>query len=161
MTPVLTPTAPIAVADALAYVDTHLDLSNVRMKLADPDEGAGLAPAVLDLMEQEYRRFLALHLAFPEMDVVPCKIVDEMWHRHILDTAAYREDCEAIFGRFLDHFPYFGMRGKDDAQDLQDAYELTVERYREAFGEPPEDTWVTVDASSRCKRTACKPQRCK
>ena len=35
-----------------------------------------------------YRRFLALHLAFPDMDVVPCKLVDEMWHRHILDPAA-------------------------------------------------------------------------
>jgi len=81
--------------------------------------------------------FLALHLAYPEMDVVPCKIVDEMWHQHILDTAAYREDCEAIFGRFLDHFPHFGMRGEDDARALEDAYVETIDRYREAFGEPP------------------------
>jgi hypothetical protein len=104
---------------------------------------------------------LALHLAYPEMDIVPCKIVDEMWHQHILDTAAYRQDCEAIFGRFLDHFPYFGMRGEDDARALENAYVETIERYREAFGEPPADTWITVDASSRCKRTACKPQKCK
>jgi hypothetical protein len=33
-------------------------------------------------------------------------VVDEMWHRHILDTAAYRADCDSLFGRFLDHFPY-------------------------------------------------------
>ena len=25
---------------------------------------------------------------------VSCAIVDEIWHQHILDTAAYREHCE-------------------------------------------------------------------
>jgi hypothetical protein len=147
--------------DALARLDELLDLSNVRMKLADSDEGPGLDPSRIDLMEQEYRKFLSLQLLHPEADIVPCKIVDEMWHRHILDTAAYRDDCQTIFGRFLDHFPYFGMRGEDDAQALHDAYAATLERYRGAFGEPPEDTWITIDASSRCKRTACKPQKCR
>jgi hypothetical protein len=157
---VATPIVPSAV-DAFERLEGLLDLSNLRMKLADPDEGKSYGMEHLDLMEREYRRFLALHLAYPGMDVVPCKIVDELWHQHILDTAAYRDDCEAIFGHFLDHFPYFGMRGDDDAQDLQDAYELTIERYREAFGEPPADTWITVGASSKCKRTACKPQKCR
>jgi len=130
------------------------------MKLADREEGQGLSNDELDLMETEYRRFLALHLLHPEADIVPCKLVDEMWHRHILDTAAYREDCEAIFGQFLDHFPYFGMRGEADAQALADAYADTLDRYREAFGEPPDDTWIAADASS-CRRTACKPQKCR
>ena len=125
----------------------------------DP-EGQGLAEAELDVMEREYRRFLALHLAFPEADIVPCKLVDEMWHRHILDTIAYRHDCDALFGRFLDHFPYFGMRGDEDAQALNDAYADTIERYRDAFGEPAEGTWISSDAS-KCRRTACKPQKCK
>jgi hypothetical protein len=149
------------IRDALARVDELLDLSNIRMKLADPDEGKGYGGPYLDTMEQEYRRFLALHLAYPDMDVVPCKIVDEMWHQHILDTAAYRDDCDAIFGFYLDHFPYFGMRGDDDARALHEAYAQTLERYRAAFGEPPADTWIVVDASSSCKRTACKPQKCK
>jgi hypothetical protein len=145
--------------DALAHLDS-LDLTNVRMKLADREEGQGLSNDELDLMETEYRRFLALHLLHPEADIVPCELVDEMWHRHILDTAAYREDCEAIFGQFLDHFPYFGMRGEADAQALADAYADTLDRYREAFGEPPDDTWIAADASS-CRRTACKPQKCR
>lgn len=146
--------------EALTNLEDLLDLSNIRMKLADPEEGKGYDIAHLDLLEGEYRKFLALHLAYPEMDVVPCKIVDEMWHQHILDTAAYREDCESIFGEYLDHFPYFGMRGEEDARALNDAYAETLERYRSAFGEPPADTWVTVDAA-KCKRTACKPQKCK
>jgi hypothetical protein len=61
-------------------------------------------------MEEEYRKFLALHLSYPDVDIVPCKIVDEIWHQHILDTAAYRDDCDALFGRFLDHFPYVAAR---------------------------------------------------
>jgi hypothetical protein len=147
--------------EAQTRLDRCLDLGNVKMKLADTDEGPGLGADYIDVMEQEYRKFLALQLMYPDADVVPCKIVDEMWHRHILDTAAYREDCDAIFGRFLDHFPYFGMRGEEDARALNGAYAATLERYREAFGEPPADTWITVDASSKCKRTACKPQKCR
>lgn len=156
-----TPTASMTAADALAHIEKRLDLSNVRMKLRNPDDGPPETEQRLDLMEQEYRRFLALHLLAPEAEIVPCKVVDEMWHRHILDTAAYRSDCEAIFGQFLDHFPYFGLRGEADAQALVDAYADTIERYREAFGEPPADTWISADAAGRCKRTACKPQKCK
>jgi len=157
----LTLADPKAITDALQLLDERLDLSNVRMKLADPEEGHGYTEPQLDVMEDEYRKFLALHLAYPDADVVPCKLVDEIWHQHILDTAAYREDCDAIFGRFLDHFPYFGMRDEQDAQALEDAYADTIDRYRDAFGEPPADSWITVDASSRCKRTACKPQKCR
>jgi hypothetical protein len=59
---------------------------------------------------------------------------------------SYRVDCDAIFGRFLEHFPYFGLRGPQDAQDLSDSYDVTLQVYREAFGEPPEGTWVSGDA---------------
>jgi len=151
------------VADASAAIerlDGLLDLRNVRMKLADPEEGPGLSNDQIELMEAEYRKFLALQLMHPGDDIVPCEIVDEMWHRHILDTAAYREDCAAIFGQFLDHFPYFGMRGEADAQALNDAYADTLERYQAAFGDPPAETWISTDAAS-CKRKACKPQKCR
>src|SRR3954452_2187650 len=146
--------------EALGRLNDRLDLGNVKMKLADSDEGPGLSPDYIELMEGEYRKFLALQLLYPDADIVPCKIVDEMWHRHILDTAAYREDCDAIFGRFLDHFPYFGMRGEEDAQALNDAYADTLWRYRDAFGEPPAETWISSDAA-KCGRTACKPQKCR
>jgi hypothetical protein len=77
----------------LGRLDAVLDLGNVRLKLADQEEWKGYDEARLDLMESEYRKFLALHLAFPGDDIVPCKLVDEIWHQHILDTAAYRADC--------------------------------------------------------------------
>jgi len=147
-------------ADALRQLDALLDLTNVRVKLADVEEGEGMTADELDLAEQEYRRFLALHWAFPEADIVPCKLVDEVWHQHILDTQAYHADCDVIFGDYLHHFPYFGMRGDDDVRALGDAYRETLTMYRDAFGEPPNSTWIASDAS-RCTRTACKPQKCR
>ncbi len=144
-----------AADEAFASLDVSLDLSDVRMKLADADEGPGLNEAQIDLMEGEYRKFLALQLAHPEATIVPCKIVDEIWHRHILDTAAYRRDCEAIFGRFVDHYPYFGMRSEAEAEELNDAYVGTLGLYRDAFGEPPPDTWVSEDPA-RCRKPTCR-----
>jgi hypothetical protein len=151
---------PITTTDALKLLDEVLDLSNVRMKLADPEEGKGYSDAELDLREGEYRKFLALHMAFREAEIAPCKMVDEFWHQHILDTEAYHDDCDAIFGDYLHHFPYFGMRGEADAEALQDAYADTLGRYRVAFGAPPDGTWLPTEAT-RCGRTNCKVQRCK
>lgn len=141
--------------EAIAHVDRRLDLTNVRRKLADSDEGKGYAAHELDAMEREYRKFLALRIAHPDLDIVPCKLADEMWHQHILDTAAYRADCDALFGEFLDHYPYFGMNGPLDAQALRDAYAETVSLYLDAFGTPPADTWIAADAA-RCKRPKCR-----
>lgn len=136
-----------------------LDLSMVRMKLADPIEGKGWTINELDLAEREYRRFLALNIAYPEESIVPCEMVDVVWHGHILDTAAYAGDCEQIFGFFLHHFPYFGLRGPDDAAQLVDAYDRTVELYTAAFDEPPAGVW-RPEAAMKCKRTNCKRQKC-
>ena len=150
----------VTAIDALARVEEVIDLASVRRKLADPGEGRGYSAAELDSMEREYRRYLALQLAFPEATIVPCRIVDELWHQHILDTRAYAVDCERLFGSFLHHYPYFGMRDEAEAEELRDAYADTLERYRVAFGEPPAGTWVSADAA-KCSRTACKPQKCR
>jgi len=150
----------MSIDHALRHLDRTLDLAGVRAKLADPEEGKGYGRDRLDLLEIEYRRFLAMHLVHPNRDIVPCKLVDEIWHQHILDTIAYRADCDAIFGRFLDHFPYFGMRGPEDAVALSDAYADTLELYQEDFGNPPEGTWISADAA-KCSRTNCKPTKCR
>jgi hypothetical protein len=159
MTAIMNQAPQMTAAEALERIDA-VDLSMLRTKLADPHEGKGWADAQLDLAEREYRHFLALHLMYPEMAVVPCALVDAVWHAHILDTRAYASDCERVFGFFLHHFPYFGMRGKQDAADLIDAYDLTVVRYQDAFGAPPDGVW-RPEQSASCKRTNCKPQRCR
>lgn len=147
-------------AEALARVEREIDLSGLRFKLGNPEDGVAPPQGLLDLMESEYRRFLALRLAHPSAGIVPCKLVDAMWHSHILDTRAYADDCDRLFGGFMHHYPYFGMRGADDEQALADAYEETLRLYQEAFGEPPTDTWISAEPHRRC-RTQCRPMKCK
>lgn len=127
----------------------QLNLSMVKRKLADVDEGKGWSPHYCDRVEMEYRRYLALSRHYPEAAVVPSSIVDTFWHAHILDTQAYAEDCQTIFGTFLHHYPYFGMRGPEDAQALGDAYDHTLELYEQHFGTPPEAFWARTGAA-RC-----------
>lgn len=86
-----------------------------------------------DYAAQLYRGFLYLAWKYPNKAIVPNKIVDQFWHQHILDTAKYREDCQMVFGYFLEHFPYFGMRGEEDKQNLETAFEETMSLFTEHF----------------------------
>jgi hypothetical protein len=66
--------------------------------------------------------------------IAPSKDVDAFWHGHILDTMKYAEDCDQVFGYFLHHFPYFGMRGADDAAALSAAAEQMRALTEKEFG---------------------------
>jgi hypothetical protein len=105
-------------------------------------------------------RFLALNLMYPDQAIVPCGAVDAFWHAHILDTAAYRDDCDRLFGQFFDHFPYFGLRDAQDAADLTTAYDETLALYRRHFGDLPPGVWQHDDAM-KCQRKGCKPMKCR
>jgi hypothetical protein len=143
----------------LSQIELVLDLSIVRFKLANPEEGEAWTTEQLDLAEGEYRKFLALCMAYPEEAIVPCRLVDQFWHQHILDTRAYRGDCQRLFGFFYDHYPYFGLNGPDDAANLEAAYAVTLNLYELEFGEPPMGAWKG-DAKEKC-RTGCKPMKCR
>jgi hypothetical protein len=138
----------------------RIDFTMVKLKLRDPHEGQGWTEEECDIAEEEYIKFLALKRAYPEIDIVPNKMVDMIWHQHILDTKKYAEDCDMIFGYFLHHYPYFGMNGPTDAQNLADAFEETKELYRLHFKKD------YASQSSKCKstptcRTQCKPMKCR
>jgi hypothetical protein len=64
---------------------------------------------------------------------VPTHEIDEFWHQHILDTLKYVDDCQYVFGYFLHHYPYFGLRGAEDAQALADSFEKTRALFIEHF----------------------------
>jgi len=145
--------------ESLALLEAELDLSMVRFKLANPEEGEAWSQETMDLAEGEYRKFLALCIAYPDEAVVPCRLVDQFWHQHILDTRAYRDDCQRLFGFFYDHYPYFGLNGPDDAANLESAYATTLNLYELNFGEPPRGAWKG-NAKEKC-RTGCKPMKCR
>jgi hypothetical protein len=135
-----------------------IDLSMIKVKLQDPEEGAGWSVEYAEMVEAEYRKFLCLTGWYPDHAIVPSKIIDTFWHAHILDTQAYAPDCERSFGFFLHHFPYFGMRGPEDAAQLGDAYDGTLELYEQHFGTVPADLWARTGAARcpncgvRCKK---------
>ncbi|GAA5525298.1 hypothetical protein Maes01_01864 [Microbulbifer aestuariivivens] len=116
-----------------------LDFARLKYKVTQTAE-AEMTEEAWDKGEEEYRRFLTLKQMYPGVSLVPSKLVDQVWHAHILDTRAYREDCNTVFGRFIDHYPYFGIYGEDDQQALQDNFEQTIELYERHFGPYPSRT---------------------
>lgn len=103
--------------------------------------------------EREYKRYLTLIKANIDKRIVPSKLMDEFWHMHILDTKAYREDCHKVFGRFIDHYPYFGIYGQEDHKNLLNEFEETKKLYRKAFNAEIGDA-----SASRCQDHACHVQ---
>lgn len=85
-------------------------------------------------VEKQYRAFLILHLRYPNKIHVPTKSIDAFWHTHILDTRKYMDDCNMIFGHYLHHFPYLGMRGEDDAQLWEASFKETISLFEKEFG---------------------------
>ena len=138
-----------------------IDLEMVKMKMAEPEEGVGWNAEQLEDAEIEYKRYLALCRKYPhpEHSIVPNKIMDTMWHYHILDTRAYVRDSERVFGGYFHHYPYFGLRGEDDERRLKESFEQTKAHYHHLFGEPmvregASDCWH--DCENRCWHACSK-----
>jgi hypothetical protein len=72
---------------------------------------------------------------YPGGNFAPPEEVDDFWHGHILDTRRYFNDCQVIFGQYLHHFPYFGMRGQDDRASLEEAFINLQRVYKAEFGD--------------------------
>ncbi len=132
-----------------------LDLDPIKVKLMDTEDGEGWSRQRVDRNAREYKRFLILSAKYPDQPIAPGKDVDKFWHSHILDTIKYAEDCENLFGYFLHHFPYFGMRGAEDAGNLADTAINTARLYAQEFGqlEPIEADDCGAAAVSHCART--------
>ena len=120
---------------------------------------------------QEYRRFLALCLMYPEARLSPPEDVDEMWHTHILFTKAYRAFCDDTKGEYIDHTPF--LKADRDPVDSRRASKTVLTLYRRHFGEPNHSIWpladsvgaMAVDCSASCgdcssSDCATGPDRC-
>jgi hypothetical protein len=123
------------VVQAIAAIEA-LDLDPIKLKLMDAEEGQGWSRDYVEQMALAYKRYLTLLVKFPEEEIAPTKDVDKFWHAHILDTLKYADDCQSVFGHFLHHFPYFGMRGEQDAANLRTAADNMHRIYEREFGEP-------------------------
>ncbi len=127
----------------------QLDFSMLRRKLVEED---GWTDETCDEAEGLYRKYLALCMRYPNVKLSPSGPVDAFWHAHILDTQQYAADCADLFGEFMHHYPYFGMRGPEDKADLERAFADTIDLYIRHFGVDP----AAGDSMAR----SCRPQRC-
>jgi hypothetical protein len=111
-----------------------LDFEQIKNKLMHRDGGKGWSRERVDAAEREYRRFLFLMKKYPDELTAPSMEVDRFWHQHILDTAKYARDCEAVFGYFLHHYPYLGLGGEEDETLRQQAGQRMRDLYEQNFG---------------------------
>ncbi len=127
---------PTSRQDAVTLAILSLDLGPIKYKLMTP-EGGQMDQSTVEELEIWYKRYLMLIHLYPNTSLVPTKHIDTFWHTHILDTMKYATDCEKIFGKFLHHFPYFGVRSEKDRNDLNAAWESTRKLFQKEFGEDP------------------------
>jgi len=76
----------------------------LRRKLMDAYPHLTLRDA--ELVERGLRQFfIACQRSNKRFVAMPSQVVDSMWHEFILHTSAYREWCDLVVGRFIDHVP--------------------------------------------------------
>jgi hypothetical protein len=104
----------------------------------------GLEPMVKVLQEEHgwsdqdaedaqywYREFLWLCYQYPDQPISALsKRADQLWHKCILDTVSYREQCNRIFGTFLNHVPLYGAPSDEDVR----IFEQTRALYERVYG---------------------------
>jgi hypothetical protein len=88
----------------------------------------------------EYKKFVYLGVV-SNFHVTPSKIIDVVWHEHILFTKAYREFCDEVIGYQFDHHPEL-MPMADETGRYNAQYVDTIEFYISEFSfKPPTDVW--------------------
>ena len=124
----------LTVEERLSRAD-ELDLEPVTYKLLHPEAGRPpLSQAAADVAVALYRCFWMLCVLYPEQTLVPSRPIDDAWHAHLLDTVKYAADCDRVFGRPLDHFPYAGLRGEADRAAWQAHFDRTTALFIDHFG---------------------------
>ncbi len=91
---------------------------------------------------EEYRKFVYLGMV-SDASVTPPKVIDQVWHEHLLFSRAYRQFCRDVLERDFDHNPELvPSEGQTEAFHAQ--YAATLELYRDEFNMmPPADIWGT------------------
>ena len=154
--------ASVEIPTNLALEVKALDFSKLQWKLTQSAE-ATWNEAEFKQALVEYCKYLSLKKWHPDIDLVPSKLVDKVWHEHILDTHAYQQDCQNVFGYFLHHYPYFGIYDEVDQQNLQVAFEYTNKLYQQHFGGIDSAITNANEAllAARCEGHACHaPSTC-
>jgi len=94
--------------------------------------------------ETEYKRFIFL-AAISTAPVTPSKIIDSVWHTHLLFSRSYwQEFCPEIVGKALHHEP----SGDEDADKMNQQFHQTLSLYQQYFGiSPPPEYCLSTEST--------------
>lgn len=115
-------------------IDT-LNLEPIKEILTKSESFHGWTREYCDQIEILYKSFLCLMVFYPEKNIVPNFEIDQFWHAHILDTKKYFTDCQTIFGQYIHHYPYIGLNGGSDQNDLDQLFGETLDLVQKHFPE--------------------------
>ena len=108
----------------------------------------------------EYKKFVYLG-AVSDFSVTPPRVIDQVWHEHLLFSRAYRDFCRTVIERDFDHNPELvPTTGQTDVFKAQ--YVATLDLYSAEFNtDPPDDIWGTpkfrVSGAAKTDRTRKGP----
>lgn len=114
-----------------------INFEPILAKLCSPERGLNWSKEKAIKSVQEYKRWLLLHILFPNETFAPSENLDIVWHCHILDTRKYVSDCSLMFGKgvFLHHNPYAGWESPEAEAKHQNVFQRTKELFKKYFGE--------------------------
>ena len=88
----------------------------------------------------EYKKFVFLGV-IADFGVTPSRIIDQVWHEHILFSAGYRLFCQNVIAHNFDHSPELVAIGQQ-TEVFQAQYFRTIQFYINEFGSNPTlDVW--------------------
>ena len=65
-----------------------------------------------------------------------------------------------IFGEFIHHFPYLGLRGEADKANLESSFSETKQLFHDLFGEPIANEESAENSSACQSQGNCWPAKC-
>ena len=136
----------------------RLDLEPIAFKLMHPDGGFAWTRELANLAISRYKMFLFLSYKYPHYQLVPTREIDTVWHQHILDTSKYVKDCQELFGQFVDHYPYFGLRSAEEQKIREIYFNQTKSLFEKFFGVDvlEERAWQSLESPNSQKASTCK-----
>lgn len=128
-------------ASVVSYIEA-LDLRKYHQKIQQLYPNHDWSESIFEQAVVDYKRFLELKHLYPNEHVAPTKLIDDIWHMHILDTKKYHFDCDRIFGTYLHHTP--GFSNDISEKSLQAKKNLHL-LFLERFKQKPTETHMSIE----------------
>lgn len=105
----------------------------------------------------EYKKFVYMGV-ISDFSVTPSKVIDQVWHEHLLFSSGYRKFCKEIIQYDFDHNPELVSVGSQ-TEAFQSQYFHTIELYKKEFGfDPPPEIWDTTKFKGKIEKIQ-KPEK--